>query len=70
MIALAALMAKVALIDNVLLQRSALTEPGVFYKSGTTLSLPMVRELPADYAGFPIAGTSGVSTETMTYAFG
>jgi hypothetical protein len=67
MIALAALMAKVALIDNILLQRSALTQPGVFHKSGTTLTLPIVRELPFDYAGF---STADASMGSMTYAFG
>lgn len=51
MIALCALTAKLALVDNVLLQRAASTAPDSFVSNMTTLRFPIVNELPADYAG-------------------
>lgn len=50
-IALAALMAKVALIDNVLLQQAVSTSPGYFWQESMNLSLPMAKALPQNYAG-------------------
>jgi hypothetical protein len=66
MIALAALMAKLALVDNVLLQRAATTEPGIFFERGTTIYLPIVDELPEGYAG--VSTDDGV-TSAITWAF-
>ena len=50
-IALAALMAKVALVDNVLLQQAVSTSPGYFEQRNMDLRLPMARILPQGYAG-------------------
>ncbi|KIW02243.1 hypothetical protein, variant [Verruconis gallopava] len=66
-IALAALMAKLALVDNVLLQRAAQTQPGMFYQKGVEISLPIQRELPVGYAGF---ATEDGKTGALTWAFG
>jgi hypothetical protein len=50
-IALAALMAKVALIDNVLLQQAVSSVRGYYELNGTQIHLPMVQMLPPAYAG-------------------
>lgn len=50
-IGLCALTAKLALVDNVLLQRAASTAPDYFEPNMTTFRFPIVKELPADYAG-------------------
>jgi hypothetical protein len=44
-------MAKVALIDNVLLQKAVSTAPGYHMQIGTSIRLPIVTALPQDYAG-------------------
>jgi hypothetical protein len=44
-------MAKIALIDNVLLQRASGTEPGFFEQLNMNISLPMAQTLPPNYAG-------------------
>ena len=51
MIALAALAAKLALVDNVLLQRSAGTVPGTFTQPIVNLRFPVVESLPAGFMG-------------------
>lgn len=44
-------MAKVALIDNVLLQKAVSTSPGYFFQESMNLSLPMAKVWPDNYAG-------------------
>lgn len=65
-IALCALTAKLALVDNVLLQQSTGTEPWTYSRNVTNLRLPIVRELPADFAG---TWSSDGSTGALTNAF-
>ena len=50
-IALAALAAKLALVDNVLLQRAAGNEPGTLRRPVDNLRLPVVDNLPVDFLG-------------------
>lgn len=59
-IALAAITAKLALVDNILLQRSANTRSGTFEQTVDGLKLPIVSTLPEAYAGqFNKDGSSG-----------
>ena len=51
LIALCALTAKLALVDNVLLQRAASSYAGFQSSNITNIRLPIVKELPADFAG-------------------
>lgn len=62
-IALAALMAKIALVDNVLLQQAISTAPGYYEQRNMTLRLPMARTLPRNYAA--IEDDDGESTGTV-----
>lgn len=51
LIALAALTAKLALADNILLQRATGTGPGIFTQEFDNIRLPIVAQLPENYAG-------------------
>lgn len=51
LIALAAITAKLALVDNVLLQRAAGSEPGTFSQNITNLTMPIMSTLPKAYTG-------------------
>lgn len=51
LIALAALAAKMALLDNLLLQQAADTVPSIFQQDNMNIRMPSVRVLPQDYAG-------------------
>lgn len=51
LIALAALAAKMALLDNLLLQQAADTVPSIFQQDNMNIRMPIVRVLPQDYAG-------------------
>jgi hypothetical protein len=66
LIALAALMAKVAVLDNVLLQQAAGTKPGDDWQQNMTMSLPMAQTLPENYAG--VASDDGL-TMAVSSAF-
>jgi hypothetical protein len=50
-VALAALMGKVALIDNLLLQRAAGNIPAGEFRDSVTIRLPLLQTLPNDYGG-------------------
>jgi uncharacterized protein YbcV (DUF1398 family) len=67
-IALAALMAKVALVDNVLLQQAVSTVRGYYELTGTTIHLPMATILPPFYAGVT-SGDEFAATVAATGAF-
>ena len=66
LIALAALMAKVSLVDNILLQRAAGTTADFYVEPGVKVSLPMVTALPAGYTG---ALSQDSTTDAAGYAF-
>jgi hypothetical protein len=66
LIALAAITAKLALVDNILLQRSTNTVPGIYFQKGTNVRLPIVTELPQDYAG---TFTADASSGALSSAF-
>jgi hypothetical protein len=67
LVALAALTAKLALVDNLLLQRAAGSGPGVFTRYNVPLSLPLVSELAAGYAGeFAADGTTGALSDEFS----
>lgn len=51
LIALAALAAKMALLDNLLLQQAAGTIPSIFVQDEMNIRIPSVRVLPRNYAG-------------------
>jgi hypothetical protein len=66
MIALAALMAKLALVDNVFLQKATSASPGWYRQKNVVMTLPVARQLPQDYVGVL---TSNESTVSPTLAF-
>jgi Protein of unknown function (DUF3176) len=66
LIALAALAAKLALVDNTLLQRSAGTVPGQFQRSTNNLQVPILQSLPANALG-QFDDSSGVGYVTTMW---
>jgi hypothetical protein len=67
LVALAALMAKLALVDNLLLQRAAGSGPGIFTRYNVPINLPLVSELPPQYAGeFALNGATGALSDEFS----
>jgi hypothetical protein len=67
LVALAALTAKLALIDNLLLQRAAGSIPGTFLRNSAMLRLPIVSELPPNYGGeFSADGLVGALSDEFS----
>ena len=66
LIALAAITAKLALVDNVLLQRAAGSEPGTFAQNVTTLKMPILSQLPDAYTGaYNADGSTGFISDAF-----
>lgn len=68
LVALAALTAKFALVDNLLLQKAAGTSPSTYEQSGIKLRLPAwQQQLPANYVGtFSADGKIGAFTSNFS----
>ncbi|KAE9965356.1 hypothetical protein BLS_007692 [Venturia inaequalis] len=69
LVALAALTAKMALVDNLLLQKAAGTMPSTYEQAGIKLRLPTwQQQLPSNYVGaFNADGTVGAFTTNFSY---
>jgi hypothetical protein len=67
LVALAALTAKLALIDSLLLQRAAGSGPGIFTRDNVSIRLPLVTQLPSGYAGeFDADGVTGALSDEFS----
>lgn len=67
LVALAALTAKLALIDNLLLQRAAGSVAGTFTRQNVTIRLPIVSQLPPGYGGeFEADGSAGALSDPFS----
>jgi hypothetical protein len=67
LVALAALTAKLALIDNLLLQRAAGSGPGTFTRDSVNIRLPILSELPAGFGGeFNADGSAGALSDKFS----
>lgn len=67
LVALAALTAKLALIDNLLLQRAAGSVAGTFTRKDVMIRLPVVPQLPEGYGGeFGGDGSAGVLSDDFS----
>lgn len=51
LIALCALTAKIAIVDNVLLQKATSSAPGFYTQSNTSVQIPVVSEIPPNWFG-------------------
>jgi len=68
LIALVAVMAKLALVDNVLLQRSAGSVPGTFSQNITTLKMPILSQLLEAYNGvYNADGSTGFISDNFAH---
>jgi hypothetical protein len=66
LIALAALAAKMALLDNLLLQQAADSVPSSFSRNDMSIQLPSVHELPRGYAGVYTNATTGSASRPFS----